>query len=423
MGFISTGHGCRSQKTRRRRFPILRVSLKSRKPLLPGLLSPSPTPPLPEHEYIYPHIHSLDQLPTDVLLLIYCYSGVGEANNLAFVNKHLHLLVPLVHNSWWLQTMVKHNFTADLNTNVSQKWERKYAQKYMKLPQELRDLWSGSEFLLLPEQLEATRNCLRSQLFHYTFIDGGKVKEILAKFGSFALDDDAIAQEQSLRNRFLQYKYAVLGTIVQKALEYTGEAPLEMEEVHSKAENSDEMKALRQKLEIENYKPRTRSDSVPSAVIENPTPKRIETALELSNSFGMSITEVPRLVSAVVSSVEPDVAQNHLAQLASHLPHNYTYQEVTTLLQTLVTCREHILQLPMDERSTSVFAVLAEQVYAMVEDALTKFYKEERTEDRMVWELLAEIEVPALLELVVDLGGTPHSAPQHKNRRSQRGGN
>lgn len=407
MGFISTGHGFKRQRTRRVT-PVKKILPTSGKPALPGLSSPSQTPPVPEHEYIYPHIQSLDQLPTDVLLLIYRYAGVGE-NNLAFVNRRLHLLVPLVHNSWWLQTMVKHNFTADLNVNVSQKWERKYAQKFMKLPKEIRDQWNGAEFLLLPEQLEATRNCVRSQLFHYTFIDSGKVREVLAKFGSLALDDDVIAQEQRLRNRFLQYKYAVLSTIVQTASEYTGEAPLEMEEVHSKTEISDEMKTLRQKLEIEIYKPRTRSESVPPAVFRNPTPKRIETVLELSNSFGMSITGVPRLVSAAVSSVEPNLAQNHLAQLASHLPRTYTYHEVTTLLQTLLTCREHILKLPMDERSTSAYAVLAEQVYAMVEDALTKFYKEERTEDAMVWELLAEIEMPALLELVVELGGTPHS--------------
>lgn len=413
MGFISTGCGYKRQKSDRLYCLRPKVTPRPKNPVFcASLPSPSPTPP--PHDVFTPSpINSLQDLPADILLLIYCYSGVGESNNMALMSRNFHLLIPLVHEHWWLEKIIKYNFLADLNTNVSTKWRKKMHSKYAKLPSAVRDSWTGLEFLALPDLLLQSDKCLDLHLFHHKFVDGEKIRHVAGKFGSFTQDTPVIAREQALRNKYLQYKYAVLARIVQMFVDHNNsEPPLNVEQVHADIEASAEIASLKQKLGIANYRPCTHSGSVPLSMYVHLTPSKIEAIFELAETFGMAITRVPELASAIVTSLLPETAALYLLQLTLHVPPSYSYDEVVSLLRTLVSCRERILLVPMDLRDSSPYSSVVDQVYTMVEDALAKFYSVEQKDDEMVWLLLRQLEIPALLDLVVGLGGSPDVATQ-----------
>lgn len=410
MGFISTGYGYKRQK--RDDLYCLKPKAVPRVPKSPTsqvLPSPDATPPIygiSSRKMI--QIPTLESLPVDILLLIYCYVGVGTANNLPLINKHLFLVFPLVEEKWWLDTMIRYNFLVDLNTEVSFRWHRKFHRRYLKLPESVRESWDGSTFLSLPRLLGQYRHCLDIQLFHYKFVSAEKVKSIGDKFGCIVLDRESIGRERALRDKFLLWKYIVLTKIVQTYLECEdSEAPLEMNEVQRKAEDNVEVVLFRDKHGLNGYVPHTNSIPIPLLMYNRLNPKKLDTIFELNEQFGMAFTKVGELASAIVAATPPERATKYLSRLSSHVPLKYSYDEVVSLLRTLVNCREHILRYSMEYRASSPYALLVDQVFMLVEDALTKYYAHEQKDDEMIWQLLRQLEIPELLDLVIALGGSP----------------
>lgn len=405
MGFISTGCGYKRQKTdplyplKRRATPRLRGNSSQN-----SLPSPLATPP---PEIISSHIYeppTLESLPVDILLLIYNYVGVGEVNNMTLINKYFYLVIPLIQEKWWLEKLVRCHFLADLNTDVSDKWEAKFHSRYMKLPESVQADWSGSDFLSVPSILQQYRQCLDTAVFKSNFIDHQTVTDLGVYFGYLALENDSIEREQKLRSKYLIWRYLVLSQMVE-AYQDT-EEPLTIEEVQAKAEESDAPKRFREKYNLSDYTPQTQSDPIPVSMIENLTPRKIDAILSLRTQFGMEIPNVGELFSKIVWFCEPFVAATYLNQLTGLIP-SYTYKDVISLLQTLLRSREKMLKVSIDCRSSSPHAPLVEILYSYVEDGLTLFYRGEHSDDEMIWELLKQLEIPQLIDLVVSLGGSP----------------
>lgn len=405
MGFISTGSGYKRHKTNPLFSSKPKVTPRIRSFASQNSLpSPSATPP-PEgiSSHIYEH-PTLESLPVDVLLLIYNYVGVGEVNNITFINRYIHLVIPLAKEKWWMERLVRSHFVADLNIDVSDRWEAKFHRRYMKLPESVREGWSGCEFLNVPSILAQYGRCLDSRIFKSSFIDHQTVRDLGNYFGYFALDSDTIEREQNIRDKYVNWRYLVLSRMVETYQDT--EEPLNIEEVQAQAEEAGVPKGFCEKHDLLKYTPVTQSGPIPVTMIKNLTPRRIEAILMLRQLFDMEIPRVGEFLTGLVKCCEPDHATTYLDQFTG-LFSTYTYKDVVSLLQNLLRCREKVLKMPLDTRSSSPLGQLVERLYLYVEEALTLFYRQEQSDDEAIWELLKQLEIPQLIDLVVSLGGSP----------------
>lgn len=405
MGFISTGRGYK----RRKSDPIYsfqrKVSPRNRLPFLNDLLpSPSTTP---TSDSITSDIHeppTLETLPVDILLLIYNYVGVGEANNMSFINKHFHMVIPLVKEKWWLEKMVRCHYVVDLNIDVSEKWEARYRSRYTKLPSSVRESWSGSDFLTLPSALGQYRHCIDSAVLKFKFIDHQTVTEMGKYLGHFALNRGTIEREQMLRNRYLNWRYMVLCRIVDT---YQGsEEDLNIEEVQAQSEEAEGPKNYREKYSLSKYTPVTQSDPIPVSMFEMLSPHKIDAIMVLNKLFGMEIPRAGQLLSGIVRLCKHEQALSHLNHLAGLIT-KYNYLDVVTLLQALLHCRNLVLKSPLHDRGSSPQAQLLEELYHYMEEAFTLYYGQGQVDDEIIWDLLKQLEMPELIDHVVSLGGHP----------------
>lgn len=329
---------------------------------------------------------------------------------MAFINKHLYLVVPLAHEKWWLETMVRFNFLATLNDDVNPKWHRKLQKQYMKLPESVRGVWDGESFLALPSILELASQCLDMDLFTRKFMTAESVRFLAANFPFMVLDRTTVTQEKALRDKFLRWRYLVLKNMVQTLLAQdnaNNEEVPEIEQVQKTAEQASDVVQFKDKHGLDGFVPHTESGPVPTSMYSRLTTEKLEAIFVLVSEFGMALTRISQLISGIVGAVSAEEASHYLSLLTTHVPETYTYSEVVALLKTLVVCRENILAVPLESRASSPYSQLMEQVLVFVEDALTKFYGTEQKDDEMVWELLRQLEMPDLLDLVVSLGGSP----------------
>lgn len=323
---------------------------------------------------------------------------------MTFINRHFYLVIPLTEEKWWMEKLVRCHFLADLNVDISDKWEAKFHNRYMKLPESVRADWSGSDFLSVPSILQQHRQCLDTTVFKSSFIDHQTVTDLGVYFGFLALDNVTIEREQKLRSRYLNWRYLVLSQMVEAYQD--SEELLSIEEVQANAEDSELPKRFREKYSLSDYTPQILSDPIPASMIENLTPRKIDAILLLRALFGMEIPEVGEFFSKIVRFCEPFQAATYLNQLTGLIP-SYAYKDVISLLQTLLRSREKMLKVPLDCRSSSPHAPLVEILYSYVEDGLILFYRREHSDDEMIWELLKQLEIPQLIDLVVSLGGSP----------------
>lgn len=294
---------------------------------------------------------SLQNLPQEVLLELLTHLDLNL--KLPLANRYFRQLLSVasVHeNKPWLEKLLT-RFVEGIDPGTTALVKR-VEKAFCAIPEKARKLW-------VPECVQVSRlfkqeravdaAILRSCFFSH------KTVPVLAKLASRAYDASTEPQERERRTDFLK-----------ATLEY-------LEGVAAMAENSDVECAI---VEKEVEKPAFKYAPTVPVWMYGDTPEKVQMVVAMHTHFGMSVTEYPEFVSAVVkcgqdpASVAPPVLESHQF--------------------------EKLLHIVAANRSHAIFPTLCElAVRAMPE----------KPEGGDIWRLMKEIQHLGLVERFLDLGG------------------
>lgn len=329
----------------------------------------------------------LERLPRELLYDVFCYSGI---NSLPLTNKYFHAVfaAPDVNLIWWLEMIVRSMFLKKLNQFKVKKWRKKIQAKYEKLPASIRSQWDPPFFNVVDTLQEL---CVDSSLFQLRFMTDDLVLIIKERFQCMVLSTSDITREQELREKYLEWHYAVLLKMVLLVEEDSTFEQLRMKALNSEA-------ALTAQKKIGDYEPITTNANIPMVLCVNMNARKLGVVSQLHEEFSMLPQDYPLLILSVVKADLPLTTVSHF------VPPDVTLTIVLDLLQVLATSRKRLLQLPLDERV--LHSSVVDNVLEIVETALRRYYSQNE-DSGLIWGLLLEIEMPELVELVMSLGATP----------------
>lgn len=391
MGFVTTGRGFKRRRFKRGTltqsiaFPVDRVP-RGKISTPERAASPSPA--------------SFDDLPPEVYYRIFCYAGFDSS--LPLTSSYFYALLN-PHNSWFLEMVVSSNFVIDLNASFlksRKSWKKKFATKLAEVPKSFQDTDQVNDLFHVPQQVLLRSRAIDSRLFQLRFVTAEVVAFVHKRFGGIVVDSATVETELAYRERYLEWRYMVLRKYskVSKEIEESGTP----EEAKAKAEDDERCVAFSKKHDLTGYLPLMESVDIPADLLRRANTTKLHKMAALHNYYGMGVLNFGALVSAVLRSSIDEPALTALILLA---PKKYTQNDVVAILAGYETCRNQLLALPREQRGEH--AAVVDGALLFVKDSLVKFYSDTHERDDEIWALIKQLQIPELLDVVVNLGVSP----------------